>query len=403
MYAAFLSLAGATRIAALALVTALLALPASADEYCDSLAAQLAALPRDRAAPNPGRSNAVAQELNRAQAQARRFNCTRRSFFGPPPHPYCPQINAQIAQLRAQLRSTMGGGGDGWGSGGGGGWGGNDWGGRGWSGGSSWGAERGGGGGFARAERQRILAAMASYRCPMPQQQVAGGAFRTLCVRTCDGYYFPISFSAERSRLKIDEAVCKGMYPEGEASLFVHRTNGEESDRAVSLKGEAYAGQPFAFAYLRQFSPACKGLLTAGLEGLGERFKAAMAEKFAADLRDGKVRRDGGTAGIRQPPPAPIARPALAEDPETLANRAGGFTVEPVRPVALADLDEKKPVRIVGGFFYTLPTPEESAAMMKLRQPPRPIPTDRTPVAADMLPSPIGALSEEEPPKILHP
>ncbi|MEO8668828.1 MAG: DUF2865 domain-containing protein [Bauldia sp.] len=383
MHSAFLNLRRTIGLIAVAVATLVLAAPASADYYCDSLAAQLAALPRDQGAPNPGRSNAIAQELNRAQWESRRFNCTPR-FFGPPPHPYCQQINAQIAQLRAQLRGSIGNGG-------------TDWGGRGWSGGSSWGSNGGGADFGARAERQRILGAMASYRCPMQQQ--ASGAFRTLCVRTCDGYYFPISFSAARSRLKIDDAVCKGMYPEGEAELFIHRSGGEESESAVSLKGEPYAKQPYAFTYIKQFTPACRGLLTTGLAGLAERFKAAQAEKFAADARDGKV----GTAPNGRsllPPPIPMARPAAAEDPETLANRAGDFVVEPVEPVALVDLDEKKPVRIVGGFFYTLPTPEESAAMTKLRQPPRPIATDNAPVAADMLPMPHSAADGREQPKI---
>jgi hypothetical protein len=363
---------------AAAAVVALAALPARADYYCDTLAAQLAALPRDGGgAPNPGRSNAIAQELNRAQWEARRFNCVQR-FFGPPPHPYCRQINAQIAQLRAQLRGSFNSGN--WGQG-------EDWRRGGWQPNPSqgWGA---------RAERQRILAAMASYRCPMPQGGGTGG-YRTLCVRTCDGYFFPISFSTGRSRLKIDQAVCKSMYPEGEADLYVHRTGGEEGEQAVSLSGDAYAKQPFAFAYTKQFTPACKSLLTAGLADLAERFKVAQAEKLAADRKNGKV--VASTADRpRSPPPMPIARPIAGEDPETLANRAGDFAIEPAKPVVMVDLDEKKPVRIVGGFFYTLPTPEETAAMMKLRRPPRPIAKDGQPVAADMLPN----LGDEGPAKV---
>ena len=63
-----------------------------------------------------------------------------------------------------------------------------------------------------------------------------GGAYRTLCVRACDGYYFPISYSTPSSRFKIDASVCEALYPPGEAELFVHRT-GLSADTMTSLKG----------------------------------------------------------------------------------------------------------------------------------------------------------------------
>src|SRR5690606_21240858 len=39
------------------------------------------------------------------------------------------------------------------------------------------------------------------------------GTFRTLCVRTCDGYYFPISFSTTTERFADDERACRAMCP----------------------------------------------------------------------------------------------------------------------------------------------------------------------------------------------
>src|SRR5262245_21983267 len=61
--------------------------------------------------------------------------------------------------------------------------------------------------------------------------------YRTLCVRTCDGYYFPISNATVRKRFKIDETVCKAMYGGAEASLYAH-LNGSPAETAVSLKGK---------------------------------------------------------------------------------------------------------------------------------------------------------------------
>jgi hypothetical protein len=333
---------------------------------------------------DPGRMDAVARELARAQMMSRQFGCTFRLFGAA--HPYCPQINAQIAQLRRQLQTARSSGG-GWG---------NGWSGRGASGGwqeqDNWGVQQ---------ARQRILGQMSQYGCQMPQ--AVGGGYRTLCVRTCDGYYFPISFSTTRSRLKIDEAVCQGMYPEGEAKLFVHRTSGEESANAVSLKGEPYASEPFAFTYTKEFSPACKSQLTEGLADLAERFATAQAEHSA---KKGQLVRIDKKGRVVVSPPIPEARPGVGEDPETVANRAGGFRIEPpeAEPVAVSDLNEKKPVRIVGGFFYKLPTEEEAARMNRLKKPPRLLSTDTDPLAAGMVPNPLksvsGALTEGDKPEV---
>jgi hypothetical protein len=176
------------------------------------------------------------------------------------------------------------------------------------------------------------------------------------------------------------------MYPDGEAELYVH-PNSSDSTRAVSLKGQPYADQPFALTYTKEFTPNCKGLLTEGLTTLATRFEAARVEKLAADLKAGKSQRRDRAGRIILPAPVPPTRPGRGEDPETLANRDGDFTIDRVdqTPVPVADLSEEKPVRIVGGFFYTLPTEEETARMTKWRTI-KPIVPDKPPVTADMVP-----------------
>ena len=54
------------------------------------------------------------------------------------------------------------------------------------------------------------------------------GAYRTLCVRTCDGYYFPISFSAGGHELQRDETACRALCPGQLVALYVQRNSGEE-------------------------------------------------------------------------------------------------------------------------------------------------------------------------------
>src|SRR5262249_53872712 len=41
----------------------------------------------------------------------------------------------------------------------------------------------------------------------------ASGSFRTVCVRTCDGGYFPISFATSPARFADDERACKALCP----------------------------------------------------------------------------------------------------------------------------------------------------------------------------------------------
>ena len=76
-----------------------------------------------------------------------------------------------------------------------------------------------------------------------------GGTYRTLCVRTCDGYYFPISHASTRGDFSRDAQNCQAMCPGSEVRLFSHRVPGEESEQMVAEDGTAYADLPSAFKY----------------------------------------------------------------------------------------------------------------------------------------------------------
>jgi hypothetical protein len=84
------------------------------------------------------------------------------------------------------------------------------------------------------------------------------GTYRTLCVRTCDGYYFPISYSTVPSKFADDEQLCQRLCPASEAVLYTHRNPGEDITRAVSSStGRYYTELPNAFAYRKTFNNAC--------------------------------------------------------------------------------------------------------------------------------------------------
>jgi hypothetical protein len=79
---------------------------------------------------------------------------------------------------------------------------------------------------------------------------VKKGGYRTLCVRTCDGYYFPISFSAQSRNFPRDQNACSAMCPSGNAKLYYHAVPEQESDDMISVADKKpYSELPNAFNY----------------------------------------------------------------------------------------------------------------------------------------------------------
>src|SRR5581483_2711788 len=172
---------------------------AARNPACPRLEAQLAAF--DRGVSDPARADQVRRsedavnrqqgELDRLTAQARRSGCQGSGFFslfgGQPPQ--CGQINAQIQQTRANLDRSL-----------------SDL------------QQLQGNSADRDGQRRSILVALAQNDCG-PQYRAAAGqsrdlfdslfgpgtvlnpdtptgnTYRTICVRSCDGFYFPISYS----------------------------------------------------------------------------------------------------------------------------------------------------------------------------------------------------------------
>lgn len=80
--------------------------------------------------------------------------------------------------------------------------------------------------------------------------------YRTVCVRLCDGAYFPMSFSTTRDRFKADAARCKSSC--GVASrLFVVKPDGAPEDM-VDVRGAGYIDLPNAFKFRTSYDEACR-------------------------------------------------------------------------------------------------------------------------------------------------
>jgi hypothetical protein len=83
------------------------------------------------------------------------------------------------------------------------------------------------------------------------------GTYHTVCVRACDGYYFPISYSTVPSRFTDDARSCQRLCPAAEAELYSFRNPGEDMAQAVSVTGQPYTALPNAFRYRKEIIAGC--------------------------------------------------------------------------------------------------------------------------------------------------
>jgi uncharacterized protein DUF2865 len=81
--------------------------------------------------------------------------------------------------------------------------------------------------------------------------------YRTVCVRLCDGYYFPVSFSATPDRFERDRQSCENSCGT-QGRLFVYRNPGGEPDDMQDLQGRPYRQLRTAFLYRTEYVADCK-------------------------------------------------------------------------------------------------------------------------------------------------
>jgi hypothetical protein len=204
-------------------------------------------------------------ELDQTIVQARRLGCdTGGGFFifGPQRPPQCDSLNNQIGRMRANLDRMI----------------------------SELGSLRGGTDINRDLQRRQLINQLAQNNCGPQYRQAAvqpqrqrgllealfgsglreestvdsgpldmpvGSTYRTLCVRTCDGFFFPISFATVPARFNEDAHTCQRLCPAAETMLFTHRNPGEEVDQAVSIDGMPYTQLPNAFKYRKEFNASC--------------------------------------------------------------------------------------------------------------------------------------------------
>jgi len=99
------------------------------------------------------------------------------------------------------------------------------------------------------------------YRIPNASTSIYAArsrSYRTMCVRTCDGFFFPVSFATTKNRLKKDETVCKSSCG-APAQLYYYPNPGGEIEDMISYRGnKKYKKLKYAFLYQTKFVASCR-------------------------------------------------------------------------------------------------------------------------------------------------
>ncbi len=191
----------------------------------------------------------------------------------------------------------------------------------------------------------------------IPDFPSVGGEFHTTCVRTCDGYFFPMSNAASVSDFERDQKNCESSCPGTEMQVFYSRGMDDDSaSMTSSVTGRPYSELPTAYLYKQSNMsrpPACGCNAAQNFQIIGGNppyQQQARPETEAAPLV-----------------PVPVSKPDPGADPETLANIEGGLdreaikrlSVKPVTSPVSALPPEQRKVRVVGPAFL----PDPSAAI----------------------------------------
>jgi len=254
-------------------------------------------------------------ELGRTRAYANSLGCGNHKFlfFGSEPPPQCGEVNAQISRMEANLAELQ--------------------------------ARAGGGAGdlIARFNAEcrgapsgpsnvfeALFGGLARLGAP-PEQPQADARFEdhgdeqrqsapsgekgpvqahagsyAVCVRTCDGSFFPVSYSGAGSRADSLEDVCRSLCPNADMALYSFPFGGT-IEEAASPTGESYANLQNSGKFEKTYDPTCS------CRRKGQSWAEALAD---AEARYGHEKHDilvtpEKSAEMARPIVDPKAKPAM--------------------------------------------------------------------------------------------
>jgi hypothetical protein len=89
-----------------------------------------------------------------------------------------------------------------------------------------------------------------------PMDDPARGATKTVCVRTCDGGFFPLATASRRLGSEGMAEMCQALCPNVETKLYTYYSSAD-IDQAVAIDGTPYKALPNALKFRTKFDPAC--------------------------------------------------------------------------------------------------------------------------------------------------
>jgi hypothetical protein len=72
---------------------------------------------------------------------------------------------------------------------------------------------------------------------------------RPVCVRLCDGFFFPASVPAGASNAASEEAACTGLCPDAPIALYYRPRGSDKIEDAISATGQPYSALPIALRF----------------------------------------------------------------------------------------------------------------------------------------------------------
>jgi hypothetical protein len=360
------ALGGAVAILA-ALAAADVAVPQNAD--CARLRQAISDASRDdQGAQYEAAAERQRAEIDRTTAYAHSIGCDHRQFlfFGSAPPAQCGQINAQIGRMRANFDELM----------------------------SRAGAGASGrrdliaryntqclnlapaqptnffsalfGGGQSRPSNVQIVplnpdAALETPSDLNPGEARAGS--KAVCVRSCDGSFFPISYSAGGGRLDGLQDMCRALCPNADVNLYTYSATGE-IEQAVSIDGARYMDSPTALKYRTNFDPTCScrrrgqswaDALAPAEAKLGPESKGDIFVTPQKSAEMSRPRPDPKAKATKPAPDAPGPQsadlgvdPALSQQAATISREASGIASGDAQSGARYGEDQGQTVEVVG-------------------------------------------------------
>lgn len=182
------------------------------------------------------------------------------------------------------------------------------------------------------------------------------GTYHTVCVRACDGYYFPISYSTVPSRFADDARACQRLCPAAEAELYSFRNPGEDMQQALSIGGQAYTALPNAFRYRKEVVAGCS------CRRPGQSWADALKNADdSSTLESGDiVVTDQNAKALSQPKPS--GKPGASTPPASAVSAAAAAPANPGATTSAVGADNsKRTVRTVGPpFLSSQPSPQSA-------------------------------------------